>query len=515
TSQPIAQSQTSLGSSPPVSTSTSSSARRTRTIVLGALAAVVAVGAYFGFRKPAPAFESIAVLPLENKTKDSTQDYFVEGITDELTGQLATIKQLRVTSRGSAMAFTGKSRPGAPAIAKALNVDAIVVGSVFRHGDTVHVAVELIDARQDRQLWSGSFDSKPSDVLTLQGELASTIAEKMNVRLTSSDQARFATAQTVNPAGHEAYLKGRYFFNRPSDENLQKAIVQFEESVRLSPTFAPAYSGLSDAYLWAGYNEGMMTASEAKPKARAAAEIAVQLDSMSAEAHASLATFKMFYEFDWPGAEKEFRRAISLNPNYGFAHDQYGMTLAFTGRASESMVQGKSAIAIDPLSPQVLVDAVLAYLFSKNFDGARTLAKQAGELDPTYFFPVMIEGWTSLEAQKYREAITPLLKARTLGAPPFVTAYLGYAFGKAGDRKNALAQMDSLKAMAKGAPVLPFNLALIHLGLGENKLAIDNLERALAGDSQMMAWIGQDHMFDSLRQESRFIELLKRMHFVQ
>ncbi|MEP6781052.1 MAG: hypothetical protein ABJC26_14250, partial [Gemmatimonadaceae bacterium] len=251
------------------------------------------------------------------------------------------------------------------------------------------------------------------------------------------------------------------------------------------------------------------------PKARAAAEMAVKLDSMSAEAHASLATFKTFYEFDWPGAEKEFRRAIALNPNYGFAHDQLGMTLAFTGHADESIVQGKNAIAIDPLSPQILVDATLPYFFSKNFDGGLILAMQAGELDPTYFFPVMIEGWIHLEEQKFGEAVTPLLKARTLGAPPFVTAFLGFAYGKAGDRKNALAQMDSLKAMAKGAAVLPFNLALIHLGLGENKLAIDYLERALAGDSQMMAWIGQDHMFDSLRQEPRFIELLKRMHFVQ
>ncbi|MEP6780471.1 MAG: protein kinase, partial [Gemmatimonadaceae bacterium] len=260
-------------------------APRSRATIVGALVAIVAivaVGAYFGLRKPTVALESIAVLPLENRTKDSTQDYFVEGITDELTGQLATIKQLRVTSRGSAMSFTGKNKPAAPEIAKALNVDAIVQGAVSRHGDTVHVSVELIDARQDRQLWQGSYDRKSSDVLLLQAELAKLIAEKINVQLTSSEETRLSAVQTVNPQSHEAYLKGRYFFNRPSDENLQKAIAQFEEAVRLSPTFAPAYSGLSDAYLWAGYNEGLMTASEAKPKARAAAEMAVKLDSMSA-----------------------------------------------------------------------------------------------------------------------------------------------------------------------------------------------------------------------------------------
>ena len=500
-------------------------ARRTLTI---AVAVIGVVGAYAfarGIPWPgtharasvdAPAgIRSIAVLPLDNYSGDSTQEYFAEGMTDELTAALATISQLRVTSRGSAMQFQGKSRPPTPQIAKMLNVDAVVEGSVSRSGNRVRITAQLIDARADKHLWAKSFERNSSDVLALQAELASAIAGEINVRLTESEQRRLAAAPSVSAAGHDAYLRGRYFFNRPSDENLQKAIAQFEQAVKLSPSFAPAYSGLSDAYLWAGYNEGFLTASEARPRAEAAAKKAVQLDSTSAEAHASLATFKLFYEFDWAGCEREFRRAIKLNPNYAFAHDQFAMALAFTGRYDESIAESRRAAELDPLSPQVLIDATMAPMFQKNFPAARELARKSGELDPAYFFPVMVEGWADLEAGKFREAVPFLKKATTMGAPPFVTAYLAYAHGAAGDRSSAMSALEALKKMSKGGQVLPFNLALVYLGFGDHARALDNLERALAADSQMMAWLGRDAIFDPLRSEPRFMALMKKLNFVE
>ena len=304
------------------------------------------------------------------------------------------------------MGFTGKNRPSPDSIARVLKVDAILEGRVTRSGDSVRIAPHLIDARpgkNGREFALKQFVGKSSDVLALQAELAQAIAREINVQLTSGDSSRFNAVAAVDPQGHEHYLKGRYFFNRPSDENLQKAIAQFDSAVRRSPTSA-AYSGLSDAYLWAGYNEGVMSATEARPKAKKAAELAVELDSMSAEAHASLATFKLFYEFDWPGCEVEFRRAIALNPNYGFAHDQFGMALGFRGRFDEAIAEGKRAIALDPLSPQVLIDATMPFLFKRDYAQARRLAKAAGELDPTYFFPVMVDGWVSLEESKPSEA---------------------------------------------------------------------------------------------------------------
>ena len=458
---------------------------------------------------------SIAVLPLDNYSGDSTQEYFVEGMTDELTADLAKISSLRVISRGSASQFNGKKRPSTPDIAKALNVDAIVEGSVVRVGDKVRITAQLINARLDQHIWSDNFERSSGNVFVLQAELASAIARAINVALTPGEQSRLASTKSVNPDAHDAYLKGRYFFNRPSDANLQSAIEQFRIAVKLDPSFAPAYSGLSDAYLWAGYNEGRMTATAARPKARDAALKAVQLDSSSAEAHASLATYKLFYEYDWAGCEREFRKAIALNPNYAFAHDQFSMALAFTGRFDEAIAEGKRAAELDPLSPQILIDATMPHMFRKDFDAASELAKRAGQLDPTYFFPVMVEGWIKMENGHPREAIPFLAKSAAMDAPPFVTAYLAYARGASGDKAGALAELETLKKMAGSAPVLPFNLAMVYLGLGDKARAIDNLEKALVADSQMLAWLGHDSIFDSLRGEPRFAALLKRLNFVK
>ena len=499
---------------------------RWRRPVLAALS-ILAVGlapvvlGRLGILRPAPSviapgvIRSIAVLPLDNYSGDPSQEYFAEGMTDELTADLATISQLRVISRGSAMQFKGKDRPATPEIARKLDVDAVVEGSVSRSGETVRITAQLIDARADKHLWAKSFERSSSDVLALQAELASAIAREVNVRLTPSEQSRLTAAPSVNPEAHDAYLKGRYFFNRPSDENLQKAIAQFEESVRLSPNFAPAFAGLSDANLWAGYNEGFLTATEARPRAKSAAEKAVALDDNSAEAHTSLAVFRLFYEYDWVGCEREFRRAFTLNPNYAFAHDQFAMALAFKGRFDEANAEATRAIALDPLSPQVLVDATVPLMFQRNSAAAKKLARTAAELDPTYFFPVMIDGWADLEVGKVREAIPALKKAKAMESPPFVTAYLAFAYGAAGDRAGAMAEFAELKRTARDGKVLPFNLALVYLGLGDRTLALDNLERALAADSQMMAWIGRDHIFDPIRSEPRFVALLKKMQLAQ
>jgi TolB-like protein len=289
---------------------------------------------------PAPGpphpIRSIAVLPLDNYSGDPKQEYFAEGMTDELTTDLAKISALRVTSRGSVMQFKGAHRPPTPEIAKILNVDAVVEGSVLRVGDRVRITAQLIDAPADKHLWADSYERDSREVLALQDELALAIAKEIDVQLTPGEQARLTSAPSVNTEAHDAYLEGRYFFSRPNDENLKKAITQFEHAIRLDPNFAPAYSGLSDAYLWAGYNEGVFTAAEVMPKAEEAAERTIQLDDNSAEAHTSLAMFKFNHEFDWADSEHEFQRAIELNPSYAYAHDQYGGMLAFQGRLDEA-----------------------------------------------------------------------------------------------------------------------------------------------------------------------------------
>ena len=499
------------------------SRRPARTLAFGVLAAALLLGGYVLARSrlatragqastDAP-IRSIAVLPLDNHSGDAKQDYFAEGMTDELTTAVATISAIRVTSRGSAMQFHGQARPSTPEIAKALNVDAILEGSVARSGDKVRITVELIDARADKHILAKSFERSSSDVLALQADLASAIAREINVRLTTSEQSRLANAPTVNAEGHDAYLLGRYFFNRPSDDNLRKAIAQFEKAVALSPKFAAGYSGLSDAYLWAGYNEGFLSATVGKTKSKVAAERAVQLDSNSAEAHASLATYLLFYERDWATCEREFRKAIALNPNYAFAHDQFGMALGFIGRYDEAVVEGKRAAELDPLSPQVLIDATMPYIFRKDTAGAHALARRAAALDSTYFFPVMIDGWTNLAVGGFREAVPFLTRATKMGAPPFVTAYLAYALGSAGDRAGAVQALASLRKMSPDGSVLPFNQAIVDIGLGDHAWAIEHLEKAYAANSQLLAWVGRDPMFDPLRAEPRFMALMRKLNF--
>jgi len=461
----------------------------------------------------APRIRSIAVLPLDNYSGDPNQDYFAEGMTDELTSDLARISRIRVISRGSAMQFQGKNRPSTPEIAKALDVDAVVEGSVIRSGDRVRINAQLIDARADHHLWAKSFERSSKDVLALQDELASAIARAINVQLTPAEQSRLESAPSVNPEAYDAYLKGRYFFNRPSDENLQLAIARFEDALAINPNFVPALSGLSDAYLWAGYNEGFLTASEARPKAKAAAEKAIRLDDRSAEAHTSLAVFKFFYEYDWEGCEAEFRRAFELNPNYAFAHDQFSLALAFQGRFDESIAESRRAEELDPLNPQIPIDAIFALAWKGDFQAARERAAQAAALDPTFFFSPFAYGWIDIQAGNPDDAVPRFRHAKSMGSPAFVGAWLAYAYGASGDSGQAENELADLKRRALDGAVAPFDNALVALGRGETARAVSYLEQAYALDSQWLGWLGEDRVFDPLRADPRFAALLDTLGF--
>ena len=455
---------------------------------------------------------SIAVLPLDNYSGDPNQEYFSDGMTDELTTDLATISALRVISRGSVMQYKGAHRPPTPVIARALNIDAVVEGSVMRIGDKVRITAQLIDAPADRHLWAKSFERDSRDVLALQDELALAIAKEINVQLTPNEQTRLTSAPVVNPEAHDAYLKGRYFYGRPSDENLKKAIAQFAEAVGLDPNFAPAYSGLSDAYQWAGLNEGVYTATESMLEAKAAAEKAIQLDDSSAEAHTSLGQFRAFYEFDWAGCESEIHRAFALNPNYAFAHDQFGVVLALQGRLDEASAEGKLAAELDPLSPEILLDTVFALAWQGNYEAAMEQANRAVDLDPAFFLPRFAQGWINIAAGKIGDAIPELQKANVIESPPFVAGWLGYAYGVTGDRTRAMAVIEELNRKSLHGYVPPFNLAIVYLGMGDSGRAMDYLEQAYSEHSQWLCWLKMDRIFDPLRKEPRFIALMKKVH---
>jgi TolB-like protein/class 3 adenylate cyclase/Tfp pilus assembly protein PilF len=324
---------------------------------------------------------SIAVLPLDNFSGDPNQEYFADGMTDELTTDLASISALRVISRSSVMQYQGKHRPPAPEIAKALNVDGLVEGSVLRIGDQVRITAQLIDAPADRHLWAKSFERTSHDVLALQDELAATIVREIDVRLTQRELARLTSARPVNPEAHEAYLKGRYFLSNPSPENLSKALAQFERAIQLDPGFAQAYAGLADAYDFGMViDQSSFSPVIVMPKAQAAAKKALQLDNTLAEAHCSLANVLVF---DWKGTEREFRQAIALNPNYAFAHDQYALMLAQLGRFDEAVTESMRAAELDPLSPAIHADWAIVLPWQGNYQAAMEQAHRGLDLDPT------------------------------------------------------------------------------------------------------------------------------------
>jgi len=456
--------------------------------------------------------KSIAVLPFVNMGADKNDEYLSDGVSEELINALSKVAGLQVKARTSSFAFKGKNED-IQKIGELLHVSHLLEGSVAKAGNKLRITAQLIQASDGNHEWSDTYDREMQDIFAVRSEVAEKVANKLRVRLLGEEKKQIDKKPTDNLEAYDAYLKGRYFFNRPSDQNLSKAISQFENAVRLDPNFAAAYSGLSDAYLWAAFNEGFITAAEGKPKARTAAEKSLQLDEASAEAHTSLANYLSWYEHDWAASEREFRRAIALNPNYAFAHDQFALTLACQGRLSESETEGHRAAQLDPLNPTIAMDNTLCLTAQGKFQQAKEEAKRGAELDPQLFFPQMQFGWIEIQAGNANAAIPALQKAVAMESPPFVMAWLGYAYGAAGDRNSALTALEKLKEKSVNGYVPQFNLAMIYLGLSDLDRALDLLEQARTADSQWMMYLKIDRIFDPLRSNPRFMELMKKCHF--
>jgi adenylate cyclase len=503
-------------------TAEASGGRRRIALIAGASAVILAglIVVLVRSRSPATAphqtqsgakhrISSIAVLPLDNFSGDPNQEYFADGLTDELTTDLATISALRVISRGTVMQFKGAHRPPTPEIAKLLNVDAVVEGSVMRVGDNVRITAQLIDAPADRHLWAKSYERDSRDVLALQDEVALAIAREVNVELTPDEQARFANSRAVNPEAHDAYLKGRYFLQSFSQERVRKAIEQFEQAIKIDPNFALAYTGLADAY---NYGEDWYyPANDVMPKARAAAQKALQLDDSIAEAHTTLGIGLYEYDYNLPAGEREFRRAIELNPNYAEAHVWYGYLLLAQGRFDQSLAEMNRAVELDPLSSENLGGPAWPLMFLGKYDAANEQSRKALDLDPDFFLSQFMLGWSDIEAGKYHDAVAELEKTRKMDSPPFVVGFLGYAYAMAGDRAKAEATIAELNQISAHRYVSPFCTEIVYLGLGDRARALDGLDKSYDARSWWLLFLKVDKMYDPLRSEPRFIALLKKV----
>ena len=463
---------------------------------------------------------SLAVLPFRNYSGEPNQEYFADGMTDLLTTELSGIGALTVKSHQSALKFKNSTK-STPEIGQELHADAIVEGSVLREGSQVTVNVQLIEAPTDRHLWAKKFEGDVTNIFKMRNEVVEAIAREIKVTISPEQSARLSSARTANPVALQEYLLGRQFWNRQSEKGFADALEHFNRAREIDPGFALAWAGVADVY-W-GAADADIAPTEARAKAKAAAQRALELDDSLAEAHTSLGAVNYVAEFQWAESEQEFQRAIQLKPNYAVAHWQYGWLLIFLGRAEEALKEMQRAVELDPFSPVITTDLNVPYQMrawkssgvevKSEYDKAIAQCHKALELDPSFFLHHFVLGTIELRGSNYLKAVEEFRLVQTMETQPIATAYLGYAYARNGQRDKALETLEELNQLARRRFVTPFCQVLVYLGLRENSQAIDWLEKAYEGRSPWLGWLKVEPMFDPLRSDPRFQALYKKMNF--
>jgi TolB-like protein/DNA-binding winged helix-turn-helix (wHTH) protein len=499
----------------PLTFSESAPSRRRWLLNTSAAVALAGIAAAASFvwrhRSPKPV-ESLAVLPLENLSHDPEQDYFADGMTDELITDLARISALRVISRTSVMQYKGTKKP-VPQIARELNVDAVLEGTVTRDQGRVRITAQLIRAAPEEHLWAETYEAGLSSVLTVQDTVAKAVARAIQIKVTPRERSLLATPREIDPVAYEAYLKGRYLWERSGEEDLRKSREYFEQAIQKDPGYALAWAGLADT-LRRSASFGVLSHQDAYPRARVAAEKALALDNTLAEPLVALGAAKMQYEWDWAGAERLYKQAIALSPNYGTAHHEYATYLAELGRIQEAVAEARRAREVEPVSRR----------FGSNVAWKLYLARQYGETELEFR---KLSAWhpdstgsyvlasVYLQTGRQREAIAELRKSvEESHRGVFELMFLGHALGVSGARDEAKKVLDEMRALSQGRYVPPMYIAVIYEGLGERDQALQWFERACE-ERAINGWILPDPRLDQIRTEPRFKEILRRMGLPQ
>ena len=482
-------------------------------IVTSALALSVSILSAWLFRArvPAPAgIRSLAVLPLENLSGDASQNYFADGMTDELITDLAQIGALRVISRTSVMVYKGARKP-LPQIARELNVDAVVEGTVLRSGDQVRITAQLIEASTDKHLWSQSYEGELRDTLALQSRVASAIADQIRINLTPQEQATLKNVKVVIPEAYESYLKGRYFWNKRTADGLKVALAYFNQAIEEDPKYAQAYSGLADTYALLGdWQYAVMTPKEAFPKAKAAAIKALELDSTLGEAHNSLAFALDGFDWNFDAAGDEFRRAIELNPGYATAHHWYAWHLGLLSRFDEAIAEMKKAQNLDPLSLIINSDLAEVLVLAHRYDESIAQSRKTIEMDQNFALAHNQLAQAYLAKHMYEEAVEELRKAVHLSADsPTCMANLARAYVATGKRSEAEKLLSDLKKRSNPTYSNAPEIAIIYVSLGDKDQAMNWLEKGY--EERFNPGVLLRPGFDPLRSDSRFQDLLRRI----
>ena len=507
-----------------VSTGTAIPRRSQRSLLIAGLVLVLVIAAiavaayYFGSSGHAP-INSIAVLPFSNASGDPNAEYLTDGITEGVIDKLSGLPNLKVISRTSS--FRYKQRDIEPLkVAKELGVNALVTGRVVMRGDVLSVSVELVDAREDKQLWGEQYSRKVADASSVQREIATAISGNLQLRLSSDDKSRLAKLSATNPEAYQLYLKGRYHANQTTAAGLKKSIEYFQQAIDKDPSYALAYAGLADSYSGLGGDWLYLSPSDSFPKAKAAAMKALELDDTLAEAHAALAYAVFFADWDWPSAEREFKRAIELNPNSALSHDRYAECLKTRLRFNESIAEAQRAQELDPLSPELVSQLGNVYLMARRYDDAIAQYQKALDLNPN--LPAVRSMLAIVYAMKhmYPQALAEYDKIAdqdkvTAAGNQFVAGVLGWVYALSGRRDEALRIAQELKDLSAHAYVDFYWAGAIYAGLGDKDEAFRLLEKSYQEHAATMPYLAIDLFWYGMHSDPRYADLLRRMGLPQ
>jgi TolB-like protein/DNA-binding winged helix-turn-helix (wHTH) protein/Flp pilus assembly protein TadD len=468
------------------------------------------VWSYKSRQRSSPAIRSLAVLPFESLSSDTNQDYFADGMTDQLISDLGQIGALRVISRTSVMGYKHVRKP-LPEIARELNVDAVVEGTVLRSGDRVRITAQLINASADKHLWSQSYEGELRETLEVQSKVAMAIADQVRINLNPKEQAALVAAKVVNPEAYVSYLKGRYFWNKRTADSLKIALAYFNQAIEEDPKYAQAYSGLADTYALLGdWQYAVMTPKEALPKAKAAAIKALELDNSLGEAHNSLAFCLDGFDWDFESAGKEFQRAIELNPGYATTHHWYAWHLALLHRYDDAIAEMKKAQNLDPLSLVINADLAELLAIAHLYDESIQQSQKTIEMDPRFGLAHNHLGQAYLQTRRFDEALAELTKAVDLsGRSPTCIANLARAYAITRNKSEALKLLAELKQHSTGNYSHGSELAVIYASLGQPDQAMTWLEKGF--EERFNPGVLLRPGFDPLRSDPRFKDLVHRV----
>jgi eukaryotic-like serine/threonine-protein kinase len=486
--------------------------KRTLLIALIAISAIVlTIGAYNYFVRPrGGVIRAVAVLPLINASNNPDMDYLSDGISESLINSLSQLPNVKVIASASSLHYKGKEIDPTD-VARMLGVQAVLTGRVSQRGDDLLINVELVNGQDKTVIWGDQYDRKAADLLLVQREIAREITANLRLKFSGADEGRVAKHYTENPQAYELYLKGRFYWNKRTGDGAKKAAEYFQQAIDIDPNYALAYAGLADAYQLFNLRADA-TPQEAFPKAKAAAKRALELDDTLAEAHTSLASVLFFYDRDYGEAELEFRRAIELNPNYATGHHWYGVTyLTKTERFDEAIAELKRAQELDPLSLPINADVGNTYLQARQYDKAIEQLRKTIDMDQSFYFAHALLGMAYQMKGDFQGATAEYQQARQLNDDSFVLALLGDVYAVSGRKDEALKMLDQLNQLSKQRFVWAYGIALVYVGLGDKDQAFKWLQKSLDDHEARINRLKVDPLFDSLRSDPRFDDLVKRI----